>query len=206
MPTNLPPYGWTVPEVTDAPAGPEQFTELATDIGTTTKSVDDRVTSTESRLAVLEPKVTINTNRPPLWVAVATANTATVTTVETLVWTFPSAVYKAGRAYRVELVTNIRCATAPTGINIYLRDTNLTGTIRHGNTAMIAQINQNFYFYWSMMIANATAADITRVLCMTIQSNSANGVLLQIMTGPANRYVVCSDVGLASDHSEAMSL
>lgn len=36
-------YGWTVPEGTDSPSGPEQFTELANDIAVTVGDIDDRV-------------------------------------------------------------------------------------------------------------------------------------------------------------------
>lgn len=36
-------YGWTVPEGTDSPSGPEQFTELAGDIAATVGAIDDLV-------------------------------------------------------------------------------------------------------------------------------------------------------------------
>ncbi len=53
MPANIGRYGWTVPEGTDAPAGPEQFTELALDIATTLGGVDDRLLAVETPPFVL---------------------------------------------------------------------------------------------------------------------------------------------------------
>lgn len=204
MPTNLPPYGWTVPELTDAPAGPAQFTELAGDIATTVQDIDTRVTSNAGA-------ITANTNAisaitKPLWSVYSNTISADAGTTVLAGFTAPSAVYKAGRAYRMELVTLARTLTGPARLTLAINDTNPAGTSRGSLLHYIPTAGQNFLVTWPWNIVNATAADITRVLVLTYKSDSAtNTVALNAMV-VGNRYWTCSDIGLAADHPEAIAL
>ncbi len=68
MPTNIGYYGWTVPEGTDAPAGPEQFTELAMDIATTVRAIDLRLVAVEDLVNTQDVAYT------PTWVGLTVGN------------------------------------------------------------------------------------------------------------------------------------
>lgn len=145
-------------------------------------------------------------NQKPLWSVYANTATADIGQTLTAAFTAPSATYKAGRAYRLEMVSHVRCTVAATQMSLNVMDTNTSGTVRGSINHWIPTPTQNFFFTWPWNIANATAADITRVLVLAIRSSSStNLVLLNPMT-TGNRYWTCTDIGLAADHPEAVTL
>ena len=144
-----------------------------------------------------------------LWTVTSTSATAAVGLTETAVITSPSSTYRANRAYRLSFGGLRRCNTAAARMAIAVRDTDASGTTRMGAGFHEIPANSvNFQTNWEAFVANTSAStDInSRVLAMTIVSNSgANTVLLN--AGANNPYfLMCELVGLATDFPQAVAL
>jgi hypothetical protein len=139
------------------------------------------------------------------WVA-TTANSAFVA-AETVVLTGASVIFRAGRAYEVisQCVTDGSIASNSAGYRV--RRTNLAGTLLIGPVDYLMNttlgISQESGLRW--VVVNATSADITDNLVLTLAASSGGPDTVSSRAGGAARprFMEIYDIGAAADYPGA---
>lgn len=144
-----------------------------------------------------------------LWTVTATTNSSSVAgtpSSETVMYSSPSATYRAGRAYRMSLRFRANVNTGASDHTYAIRDTNASGTFRMGaQSYRVAVSTLNTGIYIEHIVANTTTSDITgRVLALTLIGSTNTNLINASASCPF--YWGCYDYGDADDFPEAVAL
>jgi hypothetical protein len=142
--------------------------------------------------------------RAPLWVVSSTANSAAITTTETVVATAAASTYRALTAYRITIRALIRGSVA-NSMTINVRDTDTSGTVRGGLGSFVCSGTVNTPMHMEHMVANTGSTDITsRVLVVTLIASTGTVNFAGGATIPW--YVDCVEAGPSADYTDAVAL
>lgn len=136
-----------------------------------------------------------------------TANTSTVTTVETVAITTPSITFQNGRAYRIIFKGLAQSDTAADSVIVRVRKTNTSGTAYVDQVRLyVVANNANSPFYFANICSNTTGADVTAALVGTyVRASGAGNVLIAASTNNV-AYVLVEDIGSSDDYANATAI
>jgi hypothetical protein len=135
------------------------------------------------------------------------ANTATVTTTETVGITTPSVTLRNGRAYRITLKCLAQSSVSGDTVTVRVRKTDTSGTAYLDQIRQyIVANNANSPVFFSNTLTNTTGSDITAVLVATYVRASGTGNALIAASANNVAYVLVEDVGSADEYPAAQAL
>lgn len=137
----------------------------------------------------------------PLVTVSATTSSAALGPADTVALTLPSATYKAGRAYRIDIGGGYTMSATTAYANWQVRKTNVSGTILIGNLRTpVSGHTSSVAMSFAPPVFIIGASDVTAVLVLTAAANAANTVVHD-GTSTLPRHMTIMDIGPATNWS-----
>lgn len=127
---------------------------------------------------------------------------------ETVVATLNNFIWRAGRAYKVEMGQRVESSTTSQRARFLMRrGTTIAGTllVDFGTTETCSSTaSADMNCYGTGWVINATGSDITQSVCVTLDNeSSAVNTVTWLGSAASPRWLTITDVGSASDYSFA---